>query len=87
MSEKSDSNHTCDVCGATYSISTLSSGIAPVTYEICPQCEKLKAESIGVVSVWLAYYGALELAPEFRMKLVSHIDGNYVGWEDIRRYY
>jgi len=80
-------NKTCDICGEGTELSLLSSRIAPVTYAICRNCSQRGAENIGVVSFWIASYGGPDEAPEFRDQLISWIDGRYVGWEVIERYF
>ena len=80
-------NKHCDVCGHGRPSSLVSSRIAPFTYGICDKCAEKGAESIGVISVWLATYGGADAAPDFCKKLVSWIDGEYRGWEIIRDYY
>lgn len=80
-------NKQCDVCGRDRQLSLVSSRIAPFTYEICDKCAEKGAESIEIISVWLATYGGADAAPDFCKKLVSWIDGGYRGWKIIRDYY
>lgn len=87
MSKRQVSNDTCDVCGDSEWHTTVSSGIAPVSYGFCEECYKTGAENIGVVSLWLAMNGGPAQAPEFKLKIVSHINGRYVTWDQIKAYY
>ena len=79
----------CDICGeAVDKVVLVSSGIAPVTYGACANCEERGAENLGVLSFWIAASGGPDSLPTaFTSGLTSHFEGEYKNWQDILKYY
>lgn len=69
---------TCDVCGSTKNVDLCSSGLGPVSYSRCEECQSRGAEAIGVVCYWLFTYGGPSSAPDHFDLVVSHLDEAYV---------
>jgi hypothetical protein len=77
----------CEICGKLAKCSFISSGCAPVSYNACGKCKKLRAESIDVVCTWLYLEGGPDVAPDYKLKLTSFLNETYVGWLEISIYF
>ena len=85
--EPCPSDVTCNVCGSTSQLCTVSSGVAPVSYQLCLRCTEVRAEALSVVGVWIASYGTLEHVPDHSKNLVTFLDGKYIGWPEIQAHF
>ena len=74
--EPCPSDVTCNVCGSTSQLCTVSSGVAPVSYQLCLRCTEVRAEALSVVGVWIASYGTLEHVPDHSKNLVTFLEGS-----------
>ena len=77
----------CDVCGSGKNVEIRSSGIAPVSLAICEKCNGMGAENLDIVLVWIYENGGEEFAQPFKTRLVSHLEGAYIGWPKIKQIY
>jgi hypothetical protein len=68
----------CDVCGGQDGVDLCSSGLGPVSYNRCLECQSRGAEGMGVVCFWLFTMGGPKNAPDHFDKVISYHAGRYV---------
>lgn len=76
----------CVVCDGE-AIGVFSSGIAPVSGNLCTECMTQGAENLDIVHMWVYEYGGLETAPDFSSQIKSYYNGEYITWPMIAELY
>ena len=78
---------TCEICDSRDRVELCSSGLGPVSYSRCFECQSRGAEVIGVACYWLFTYGGPKNAPDHFDKMVSYDIGEYIGRDVITDLY
>lgn len=87
MNAETTARRMCAVCGLAPG-EDYPSGLGPTSYAVCETCLAEKAESIGIVCLWIHLQGGPASVEQgdpggrYR-KLTSFADGNYIGWPEI----
>ena len=77
----------CVVCNQTGVVGIYSSGIAPVSGNLCADCLTRRAENLGVVHLWVFLNGGTKTVPEFSLQITSFHNGEYIAWPRIKKLY